>query len=131
MSNPVPFEISPTVSELTSGIIAIGGILRYDATAVTLEHRTTDSRMAASAVGTTTIPLAAIVGIEYHRKLVSARLVLIGSGLDVFRNVPGADDNHLVLRIKRRDRGAARRAAWDLQVAVEERKLRHLREGST
>jgi hypothetical protein len=85
MPYPVQFEISPDVTQLSKGTIAISGVLRYDSMGVTLEYRTTDRGMT-------------------------------------------AEDNRLVLKIKRRDGTAAARAAWDLQVAVEERKLRHLRE---
>lgn len=130
MSNPVPFEISPTVSELTAGIIAIGGVLRYDASGITLEFRTTNSRMTASDVRTVTVPLTDLASVQYRRRLVRARLVLSGVRLDTFREIPGTDDHRLELGIKRRDRAAARRACWDLQVAVEDRKLKHLREES-
>ncbi len=130
MSDPIPFEISPTVSELTAGIIAIGGVLRYDASGITLEFRTTNSRMTVSDVRTVTVPLTDLASVQYHRRLVTARLVLSGVRLDVFREIPGTDDNRLELRISRRDRNVARRACWDLQVAVEDRKLRHLREES-
>jgi hypothetical protein len=128
MSNPVPFEISPTVSELTAGIIAIGGVLLYDASGMTLEFRTTTSRMTVSEVRTVTVPLSDLASVRYHRRLVTAQLVLSGVRLDVFREIAGTDDNRLELRIRRRDRSAARRACWDLQVAVEDRKLKHLRE---
>jgi hypothetical protein len=48
----------------------------------------------------------------------------------VFREIPGTDNHRLELKIKRRDRAAAHRACWDLQVAMEDRKLEHLREES-
>ncbi|KPK08819.1 MAG: hypothetical protein AMS20_01455 [Gemmatimonas sp. SG8_28] len=130
MSNLVPFEINPTVSELTAGIIAIGGVLRYHASGITLEFRTTSLGMTVSDVRTVTVPLTDPAGVRYHGRLVTARLVLGGARLDVFREIPGTDDNRLELTIKRRDRNAARRACWDLQVAVEDRKLTHLREES-
>jgi hypothetical protein len=84
--------------------------------------------MTASDVRTVSVPLIDVAGVEYRRRLLGGRLVLVATRLDVFAGIPGAEDNRLVLKIKRRDGTAAARAAWDLQVAVEERKLRHLRE---
>jgi hypothetical protein len=128
MPYPVQFEISPDVTQLSKGTIAISGVLRYDSMGVTLEYRTTDRGMTASDVRTVSVPLIDVAGVEYRRRLLGGRLVLVATRLDVFAGIPGAEDNRLVLKIKRRDGTAAARAAWDLQVAVEERKLRHLRE---
>lgn len=131
MSYPVPFEISPTVGELRAGTIAVSGVFRYDAAAVVLQYRTTDRAMAVSEVHSASVRLVDLAAVEYHRRLLGARLVLVAARLDVFAGIPGVEGNRLVLRVKRRDRSAAARAAWDLQVAIENRKLRHLREGST
>ncbi len=128
MAYPIQFEMNPTVSELRAGTIAISGVLRHDPTSVTLEYRTTDTTMTASEVRTVSIPLVDIAAVEYHRRILGARIVLVAARLDVVANIAGVEGNRLVLDIKRRDRAAAVRAAWDMQVALEDRKLRHLRE---
>ena len=131
MSHPVPFELSPTVGELQAGMIAISGVLRHDPISVVLEYRTTDRSMTQSDVRTVSVPTVSLAAVEYRQRLLGGRLVLVAARLDVFTDIPGVEDNRLVLQIKRRDRAAAARAAWDLQVALEDRKLRHLREEST
>lgn len=119
----VPFTIEPSVDDVMRGILSIRGVLRFDGGTLELEFQTTNMRLTRSSVHARSFPLDDLAAVEYRRRFFSPRLRVVAHRLTVFQDMPGAQGGTLVLAIAWGQRAAASRAAWDLQAALENRKL--------
>jgi hypothetical protein len=110
------------------------GMVRLDADALVIEFRETSTNLTtlaeeSGAVREVRIPIDALESLEVIGGWWSARLSIRTRTLAVLQDVPGATGNECELRIRRRDRTAAREFAVAVSLALSGRELRRLEEG--
>ena len=123
VTEAVPFSVLPTIENHRQRILKIRGVLRFNGTSLELEHQTTNTRLEIGEPVTTVLQLDDLAAVEFKKGWFRARIVVDTTSLSVFDGVPGAEAQQLVLHIVRKDRDRAMRAAWNIQAALENRKL--------
>lgn len=123
----VPFKID----EISGGFQEAKGLLNVEEEGVSLEFEVSDALVGIfkSGVKTVFIPFGDLNSITYKKGWIGARIILEGTSMKVFDEVPGTDVATCTLKIKRKHRDEAQAVSSRARVRLSEYRLRQLDEG--
>jgi len=129
----VPFSLERYAEGFRSQVTT-RGVVRLEADALVIEFRETTTSLTtlaeeAGSVHEVRVPLDELESVEPVGGWWSARLRIRTRTLAALQEVPGASGNECELRVRRRDRPAAREFAVATSLTLSGRELRRLEEG--
>jgi hypothetical protein len=126
MVTAIPIYIEPDAGDMMRGVIEVRGLLRIQNSTLEIEYQTSSNSITFASANTISLDLNDVTRIDYRRRIFSSRLTFHTLTANHFDGVPGAEGERLTIRFARKHRAQASRIAWDLQTAVEDRKLRRI-----
>lgn len=123
----VPFKID----EISGGFQEAKGLLNVEEKGISLEFEVSDALVGVfkSGVKNVFIPFADLNSITYKKGWIGAKIILEGTSMKVFDEVPGTDVATCTLKIKRKHRDEAQTVSSRARVRLSEYRLRQLDEG--
>ncbi|WP_441000324.1 hypothetical protein [Fodinibius sp. SL11] len=124
-SNPsVPVEIS----NIKHGLQVAKGLMKVKEDGLHLEFEVKDSFVGIikSGVQSAVISYADLEDLRFEKGWWNGSLILEGSSMKVFEDLPGSEQGRLKFKIKRSDRGDAQNAVSSARVHLSEHKLEQM-----
>lgn len=123
-SKTIPFEIP----EVNHGFQKAEGLMKLAKDGIELEFEVKDAILGVlkSGIKHITIPYSGLESIEYKKGWFSSKIVLNGTSMSVFEEVPGSDVATCVLKVKRKHRHEAQSLISQARLQLSEYKLDQL-----
>lgn len=120
----VPFEIS----DINHGLQVAKGLFRLDKDGIELEFEIQDGIIGIIKSGVRTVHLnyADLESITYKKGWFSAKIVLEGTSMRVFEDLPGSEQGTCKLKVKRKNRPEAEKIISTARMHLSEYKLDQL-----
>lgn len=124
----VPFEI-PNVNH---GFVVVKGLFHATREGIVLEFDERDgfTQLFKSDLKEIKLSYSDLDALELKKKLFRTRIQIRGNSMKALREVPGADQGKVELKIKRKDRKLAEKVISDARLRLSEQKLTDLDEES-
>ncbi len=122
----VPFKIS----YLDHGYSEVIGLFHVKKEELVLEFEQNSQFTEGTGSGLQEIflPLAEIESVQYRKKWIGAVIEIEARSMRLLKEVPGAEQGHCELKIKRKHRKAAEHAVSTARVLISEHRLKELEE---
>ncbi|MCC5914685.1 MAG: hypothetical protein JJU46_09950 [Balneolaceae bacterium] len=120
----VPFEI-PNVNH---GIVVVKGLLHIREAEIVLEFDQRDgfTQIFKSDLKEVALSYSDLESVKLEKKLFRTRIIILANSMKILKDIPGADQGKVVLKVKRKDRKAAEEAISKAALMLSEQKLRDL-----
>jgi hypothetical protein len=125
-------HVAVKLADTWGGLARNSGILRLEEAALVLEYETCDDvlHVLKSDVKRCTLPLRDLESCSFHPGWLGANIELSVGSLELLRDVPGAAQGKLELRLARRDRLAASSLVASVNLALAHQVVRAAEEAS-
>lgn len=125
----VPFQI-PNIHH---GIQVAKGLLKVKDDGLYFEFEVEDSflGMIKSGVKTETVFYQDLEEVRFEKGWWKGKVILEGTSMKVFDNIPGSEQGRLILKVKRSNRDDAQNAVSSARVHLSEQKLNEMDDDST
>lgn len=122
----VPFEI-PNVNH---GFVVVKGLFHVRESEIVLEFDERDglTQIFKSDLKEVVLSYSDLDSLKIEKKLFRTRIVILGNSMKALKDVPGADQGKVSLKVKRKDRNLAEEAVSRAAIRLSEQKLRDLDE---
>lgn len=124
------YRLAFTIEGVSFGLKEVEGLLRIDTEAKELifEYQEKDSLVGviSSDVKSHSIPFSEIAEMSLKKGFLSSKVILQGTSMNSFEEIPGTSHAQLTLKVARSDRDRAKRIISYVNLAVSERNLREL-----
>lgn len=139
-ADSVPFTMAPNVNDYTKGIYTIVGMLTYSKQILGIEYRINQNMGPQVHVveGQTKIDnkkiirheftLQGIRDIQYKSNIFATNIIVQANRLSLFEKVHGVQNERLILKIVRKERGHARSLVSTVKADLSEERLSRLSE---
>lgn len=120
----VPFEI-PNVNH---GIVVVKGLFHVHQTEIVLEFDRRDgfTQIFKSDLKEVALSYSDLESVKLEKKLFRTRIIILANSMKALKDIPGADQGKVILKVKRKDRKAAEEAISKVALMLSEQKLRDL-----
>lgn len=123
-SRSIPFEIP----DVNHGFVQVKGLLQVKDDKIVLEFDQKDSILGIlkSDMKEVMVPYSEIDSMRIFKKWFQTRVEILGKSMKVFKDVPGAEQGRLLLKVSRKDRDLAEDIISSARVRLSEYKLDEL-----
>jgi len=123
-SQSVPFEIS----EVSHGLKKAQGLMRVKSEGIELEFEVEDSFIGFFKSGVTTvlIPFKDLEEIKFNKGWFSGKVILEGTSMKVFQDIPGTEVATCTLKIERKNKKEAEALVSKAQMLLSEYRLNQM-----
>jgi len=126
--NSIPF----TIPEINHGFQEASGLMKLTKEGIELEFEVKDAILGVikSGIKNVIIPYSKLESIEYKKGWFSSKIILNGTSMRVFEEVPGTDVATCTIKVKRKHREEGHSLASHARLQLSEYKLDQLDNGS-
>lgn len=126
--NTIPF----TIPEISHGFQEASGLMKLTKAGLELEFEVKDAILGVikSGIKNVMIPYSDLESIEYRKGWFSSKIILNGTSMRVFEEVPGTDVATCTIKVKRKHRDEAQSLVSHARLQLSEYKLDQLDKSS-